>query len=63
MKSVALARFVPFGYDRAMQTIVPIAPGVQLPVNGFSYFHNFVGGDYFATLGIPAAGRARVHRS
>ena len=53
VRSVALARFIPFGYDRAMQTIVPIAPGVQLPVNGFSYFHNFVAGEYFNTLGIP----------
>jgi predicted permease len=53
VRSVALSRFVPFGYDRALQAIVPIAPGVQLPDNGFSYFHNFVGGDYFATLGIP----------
>ena len=63
VRSVALARFVPFGYDRAMQTIVPIAPGVQLPVNGFSYFHNVVGGDYFATLGIPLLeGRAFTDR-
>ena len=53
VRSAALTRFVPFGYDRAMQPIVPIAPGVQLPINGFSYFHNFVAGDYFATLGIP----------
>ena len=63
VQSVALTRFVPFGYDRAMQTIVPIAPGVQLPVNGFSYFHNVVGGDYFATLGIPLLeGRAFTDR-
>jgi len=53
VQSAALTRFVPFGYDRALQPIVPIAPGVQLPVNGFSYFHNLVAGDYFATLGIP----------
>ncbi|MDF2771144.1 MAG: permease [Geminicoccaceae bacterium] len=53
VKSVALARFVPFGYDRATRTIVPIAPGVQVPVNGFSHFHNVVGGDYFATMGVP----------
>jgi predicted permease len=53
VRSVALARFVPFGYDRAMRTIVPIAPGAPVPVNGFNYFHNVVGGDYFTAMGIP----------
>ena len=63
VQSVALTRFVPFGYDRAAQAVVPIAPGVQLPVNGFTYFQNVVGGDYFATLGIPLLeGRAFTDR-
>jgi predicted permease len=53
VKSVALTRFVPFGYDRAMRNVVPIAPGAQPPTNGFNYFHNVVGGEYFAALGIP----------
>ena len=63
VRSVALTRYVPFGYDRGLQTVVPIAPGVQLPVNGFSYFYNVVGGDYFATMGIPLLeGRAFTDR-
>jgi predicted permease len=53
VRSVGLTRYVPFGYDRAAASIVPIAPGVQMPVNGFSYFYNVVGGDYFAAMGIP----------
>ena len=53
VKSVAMTRFVPFGYDRSTGPIVPIAPGVPVPVNGFNYFHNVIGGDYFAAMGIP----------
>src|SRR5688572_11211822 len=63
VKSVALTRFVPFGYDRAIRPIVPIAPGVQVPVNGFNYFHNVIDGDYFAALGVPLLeGRAFTER-
>ena len=53
VKSVAITRYVPFGYDRTIQAIVPIAPGVVAPATGFNYFYNVVGGDYFETLGIP----------
>ena len=53
VRSVGLTKYVPFGYDRATASVVPIAPGVTLPVNGLSYFYNIVGGDYFATMGIP----------
>ena len=63
VKSVALSRFVPFGYDRVIRPIVPIAPGVPVPANGFTYFHNVVGGDYFAAMGIPLLeGRAFTDR-
>jgi predicted permease len=54
---------VPFGYDRAAASVVPIAPGVPIPVNGFSYFYNIVAGDYFAAMGIPfLEGRAFTDR-
>jgi macrolide transport system ATP-binding/permease protein len=63
VKSVGLARFVPFGYDRVARTIVPIAPAVPLPTNGLNYFYNVVGGDYFAAMGIPLLeGRAFTDR-
>ena len=63
VRSVALTRYVPFGYDRGTQGILPIAPGVPLPVNGFSYFYHVIGGDYFATMGIPLLeGRAFTDR-
>ena len=53
VQAVALTRFVPFGYERDAATVVPIAPGVPLPVNGFSYFHDVIGGDYFEAMDIP----------
>jgi predicted permease len=53
VRSVALTKYVPFGYDRGAASVMPIAPGVPRPVNGFSYFFNIVGGDYFAAMGIP----------
>ena len=63
VKSVGLSRFVPFGYDRVIRPIVPIAPGVPVPTNGFTYFNNVVGGDYFAAMGIPLLeGRAFTDR-
>jgi predicted permease len=63
VRSVGLTRFVPFGYDRGSRPIVPIAPGVALPTNGFNYFQNVVGGDYFTAMGIPVLdGRAFTDR-
>jgi predicted permease len=58
VRAAGLTRFVPFGYDRSGSTIVPIASSITVPVNGFSYFYNVVGGDYFEAMGIPVlAGR------
>jgi predicted permease len=63
VRSVAIARFVPFGYELDMTTIVPIAPAVPVPENGFSYLSNIIGGDYFETMGIPLlVGRAFTER-
>jgi predicted permease len=63
VKSVGVTQYVPFGYDRSIRPIVPIAPGVPSPINGFGYFHNVVGGDYFTAMGIPVLeGRAFTDR-
>jgi predicted permease len=63
VRAAGLTRYLPFGYDRGGSTIVPVAPGVTVPVNGFSYFYNIVGGDYFAAMGIPLlAGRSFTDR-
>ena len=63
VRAASLTRYVPFGYDRAASTIVPIASSVTVPVNGFSYFFNVVGGDYFEAMGIPLlAGRLFTDR-
>jgi predicted permease len=53
VRSVGLTRYVPFGFLRDNAIIVPIAPGVTVPPNGFNYFGNVVSGDYFAAMAIP----------
>jgi predicted permease len=63
VRSVGLARYVPFGFERDNATVVPNAPGLPVPANGFNYFSNIVGGDYFAVTGIPILqGRAFTDR-
>jgi predicted permease len=53
VRAVGLTRYVPFGFWRDNATVVPLAPGVTLPPNGYSYFSNIVSGDYFAAMGVP----------
>jgi len=52
VRSVALARFVPLGYENGTVDVYPEAgvPGTQLERLGV--FHNVVGPGYFQTLGI-----------
>jgi predicted permease len=53
VRSAALTRYVPFGSSKDIANVVPIAPGVPAPANGFTYFSNVVSPDYFATMGVP----------
>ena len=53
VRSAALTQYVPFGYNRDAASVFPIASGIPVPTNGFSYFTTVVGGDYFTTMGIP----------
>ena len=50
VKSAALTRFVPFGYDRESAVVFPIASGVPVPANGFGYCVDVIAGD--ATSGL-----------
>lgn len=54
VRSVALTQYVPFGFERDVLAIHPIAAGIQVPTNGFTYFTNVIDGDYFAAMGIPS---------
>jgi predicted permease len=53
VRSAALTRYIPFGFERDIFTVVPIASPVPVPPNGIGYFGNVVGDGYFATMGIP----------
>ena len=53
VRSVALTKYLPFGFGRDLLTVLPIAPGAPVPTNGIGYFSNVIDGDYFATMGIP----------
>jgi predicted permease len=63
VRSAALTRYLPFGFERDVVTVFPIASSVRVPASGFSYFTNLVAGDYFQTMGIPVlAGRSFSER-
>jgi predicted permease len=63
VKSAALTRFVPFGYDRESAVVFPIASGVPVPANGFGYCVDVIAGDYFSTMGVSLLqGRAFTDR-
>ena len=63
VRSVGLTQFVPFGFGRDVVTVLPIAPVVPVPTNGFSYFTDVIDGNYFAAMGIPLLeGRAFTDR-
>jgi predicted permease len=53
VQSAALTRYLPFGFERDNLNVFPIASPVRVPASGYSYFTNLVGGEYFATMGIP----------
>ena len=52
-RETALARYLPFGFERDNVAVVPLASATPVPTNGVSYFDNVVSGDYFAAMGIP----------
>jgi predicted permease len=53
VQSAALTKYIPFGFERDIFTVVPIASVTPVPPNGLGYFGNIVGDGYFATMGIP----------
>jgi predicted permease len=53
VRNVGLGAYLPFGFGRDNLIVYPIAAGVPVPAEGFSYFTNVVDGDYFAAMGIP----------
>jgi len=53
VRSAALTRYMPFGFERDLFTIIPLAPLAPVPTNGVGYFGDIIGDDYFATMGIP----------
>ena len=59
VKSVALARYTPFGYSNDIEHVIPEATTIKLPENGIGCFNNIVTPEYFATWGLPIVeGRA-----
>jgi len=53
VRSVALARYTPFGYNNDIEYLRPEAPTAQVPDNGIGAFNNIVTPSYFETMRIP----------
>jgi len=53
VRSVALARYTPLGYNNDIEYAIPEASPVKVPENGIGCFNNIVTPEYFATAGIP----------
>ncbi len=53
VRSVALARYTPLGYNNDIEYAIPEASPVKIPENGIGCFNNIVTPEYFATAGIP----------
>jgi predicted permease len=53
VRSVALARYTPLGYNNDIEYALPEASQVKIPENGIGCFNNIVTPEYFATMGIP----------
>ena len=53
VRSVALQRYTPFGYNNDIEFALPDGPVAAVPENGIGCFNNVVTPAYFETLGIP----------
>lgn len=53
VRSVALQRYTPFGYNNDIEYVVPEVTTAKIPENGIGCFNNVVTPTYFATFGIP----------
>jgi predicted permease len=53
VRSAALARYTPFGYNNDIEYVLPEAPTAQVPDNGIGAFNNIVTPSYFETMRIP----------
>jgi predicted permease len=53
VRSVALARYTPLGYNNDIENVLPEVSGVKVPENGIGCFNNIVSPEFFATAGIP----------
>jgi predicted permease len=63
VRSVALARYTPFGYNNSIEYILPENTTAKVPENGMGSFNNIVSPEFFGTWGVPIVeGRAFTSR-